>query len=277
MKHLSLLSIIFLAFCLASCITDLKYEGEKAVIDGWIDSDGNPSVIFTSSIVPGENNSSLADKIIRWGKVTISDGDTTIIMTGSPEKFYFPPYRYVTYQMNGEPGKTYKITADYADLHAEASCRMPEPTPILNIEVKNIEGNDSLKSAELQFVTPEICPAYYYVTMRKLDSGERFLPTMLGTYKATEPSRLVNIPIMHPKNGLSMDPFVPQLKIGEKLEIKLCRITEEVYEFWNQYDNAVLFGGSQFINSSNSIEGNISGGYGIWSAQGTSTYYLNVK
>lgn len=273
MKHISFL--LFILF--TSCIADQPYSEEKAVIDGWIDSDGYPSVIFTSSIVPGENNSSLVDKILRWGKVTISDGDTTIIMTGSPDNSYFPPYRYVTYQMEGKPGKTYKITADYADLHAEASCYMPEPTPILNIELKPIEGNDSLRYAELHFIAPDNCPAFYYVTMRDFDSGQRFLPTMLGTYKATEPSGLVSIPLMHPKNGLSTDPFVPQLKIGEKLEIKLCRITEEVYEFWNQYDNAVMFGGSQFINSSNSIHGNIKGGYGIWSAQGITTYYLNIK
>ena len=254
----------------------MQYEKERPVIDGWIDSGGYPSVIFTSSITPGENNSSVADKIIRWGKVTISDSDTTIVMTGSPDNSYFPPYRYITYQMEGKPGKTYKITAKYEDLYAEATCYLYEPTPILNIEVNQIEGNDSLRSAELHFITPDDCPAFYVVTMRDLDSRERFLPTMLGTYKAKEPSIVASIPIMHPKNELSLDPFVPQLKVGENLEINLCRITEDVYEFWNQYDNAVLFGGSQFINSSNSIKGNIIGGYGIWSAQGTSTYYLNI-
>ena len=271
MKYLSIILIIFLT----SCITDIQYEKERAVIDGWINSGGFPSVIFTSSIIPGHTNS-IADKIIRWGKVTISDSDTTIIMTGSPDNSYFPPYRYVTYQMEGKPGKTYKITVDYEDLHAEATCYMPNPTPILNIELHPIEGSDSLRSAELYFITPDCCPAFYYVTMRNLDSGERSLPAMLGTYKATVPSTMVSIPIMHPKNSLSIDPFIPQLKIGENLEINLCRITEEVYEFWNQYDNAVLFGGSQFINSSNSINGNVVGGYGIWSAQGISTYYLNI-
>ena len=265
-----------LSLFLSGCVQPAPEEEEKAVIDGWIDSEGYPIVIFTSSIVPGINNTNLAEKIIRWGVVTISDGENTIIMTGDPAEDYFPPYRYVTFKMKGEPGKTYHITADYQNYHAEARCIMPEPTPIKEIRLHEIENNDSLRSAELSFVTPTDVPAYYYITLRNQGESGRFMPTMLGTYKATIPGLEVTVPVLHPKNQLS-DSFSSQLKIGEKVEISLCRITPEVYAFWNSYDNAVLFGGTQFFSSTQSLPGNILGGYGIWSAQGVDTVLLDVE
>ena len=262
---------------MVSCIEAPEIMEEKAVIDGWIDSDGFPTVIFTSSLNPGDNNLSVSDMVIKWGKVTISDGSQTIILTGSPDKNLFPPYKYVTYKMTGEPGKTYKITADYKNLHAEAECEMLPPTPILSVDLTPIEGNDTLRPGQLRFVTPASVPAYYYITMREYETRGRFNPTMLGTFKATEPSKEVTMPLFHPKNQLSSDDFEPQLKVGEKLEINLCRIPKEVFDFWMEYDNSVLFGGSQFIDTSHSVTGNIRGGYGIWSAQGVSTIVVEVE
>lgn len=72
-------------------------------------------------------------------------------------------------------------------------------------------------------------------------------------------------------------PFIPQLIKGEKWEVKLCRISKDVYEFWKEYDNAVMFGGSQFVNASQSLSGNIIGGYGVWSVQGVSSEIIEVE
>ena len=84
------------------------------VIEGWIDSDGYPVVMFTASVTSDEAAASLIDKMIVWGKVTISDGSRTVVMTGSLADGYFPPYRYYTFDMKGEPGRTYTVVADYA-------------------------------------------------------------------------------------------------------------------------------------------------------------------
>lgn len=271
------IAIVFIVLSVQSCIDSPEFQQQKPVIDGWIDSDGYPVVLFTSSVVPDENNSSIADHLIQWGVVTISDGEKEIIMTGGPSDKYFPPYRYVTFQMQGVPGKTYTITADYKDLHAESTCRMPYPTPISSIETFPIEGNDSLRAAEIRFVTPDDVPAYYYIGLRNLGESGRFMPTMLSTYKALIPGEEVSLPVMHPQNRLTDEEFVSHLKIGEQLEIQLCRVSEEVYEFWKSYEDAVLFGGTQFFASSQSLPGNICGGFGVWSAQGVSTTVLIVE
>lgn len=279
MKIKSYILILFIPFVFSSCLEQVDYEiVEKPVIDGWIDSDGSPVVIFTSSIIPGETNPVISDHVIKWGVVKIIEGTDTTIMTGGPNHEYFPPYIYTVRQMKGEPGHTYKIVADYKDLHAEAQCYMPYPTPIQSVSISHIEGEDSLRSAEIRFTAPADCPAFYYVTMRESGNQGRFFPTLMGVYKAINPNEEIAIPLLHPKIKVSNTDkeFVTQLKKGEKLEIKLCRITEDVYEFWKEYDNTALFGGSQFFNSPFSLKGNITGGYGVWSAQGVSSYSFTV-
>ncbi|MGM9867428.1 MAG: DUF4249 family protein [Lepagella sp.] len=261
----------------AGCGSDLTYQPVMPVIEGWIGTDEYPEVIFTATVSPEEKDVTIADKVIRWGKVTISDGENEVILTGDPEFEYMPPYRYITNKMKGEVGKTYRIVAEYEDLYASAECRMLPPTPIQSITFSPIEGNDTLRSGELTFISPEDTPAYYYVTMGNVDERSRPLPTMMGVYKAEEPGKTISIPLFNPKNKLDGNSFVPQLRVGDNLEITLCRVTEEVYEFWKSYDNAMMFGASQFLNSAHSVRGNIRGGLGVWSVQGTTSQRIQVQ
>lgn len=263
--------------CFTGCLAEPEASMELPVIEGWFDSDGYPVVIFTSSLKPDDTDRSLAEKVIRWGVVKISDGENEVILTGAPAKDFFPPYRYYTTAMRGVPGKTYTVTADYRKLHASASCTMLPPTPIDSITVENIEGSDSLRAATLFFTSPPDVPAFYYVTVREKEKGARPLPALLGTLRAADAGRKMAIPVYHPKNLLDSAHYRPQLISGEELEVNLCRVTEEVYGFWCSYDNAVLTGNSQFLNNTaETNRGNIFGGYGIWSVQGTSHFYLTV-
>jgi len=248
----------------------------RPVIEGWISSGGYPVVMFTSAIVPSQSGGKLSEMVIRWGKVTISDGTDTVILTGGMNKEFFPPYRYYTFNMKGVPGRTYTVVADIDGLHAEARCRMPEPTEIVNIGFSPVEGNDSLRSATLSFTAPPDCPAYYVVEMRDSRRWERTYPAMLGTVEARNPGEEISVPIYKPKLDIDSGVFVPQFIRGERIEVSLCRIEKEVYDFWQRYGNDVLFGGSIFVGTSQSLEGNIDGGLGVWSAKGVSVRYVEV-
>lgn len=269
--------IISVAFTsLAGCgETDIEPEGEMAVIEGWISSDGYPTVIFTSSINPDGRDKKLSDAVVRWGRVSISDGERTVVLTAGPDDDYFPPYRYYNYRLKGEPGRTYTIKADYKRLHAEASCTMPFPTEIDRIEVEPL--NDSLRGATLYFRAPEDCPAYYYVTLRSDKRRSRPYPAMLGIAEALQPGAEISIPLYRPKNRLDTLDFVPNFKKGERYLVDLNRIDKKVYDFWRSYNELIVFGGSQFVSTSSELVGNIKNGYGVWSAQGTSTRQLDIE
>lgn len=272
-RHISLsLLVSFISGC--DGIGD-NPSGSVPVIEGYIDSDGYPVVLFSSSINP-EAEGSLKTNVINWGKVTISDGEKEIILTGRSDKRYMPPYKYYTYDMVGTPGKTYRITAEYGTLYAEAECSMPEATPIDRIELNQTE-NHLQRSATLYFTSPEDVPAYYYISMRDLMTNTPQQPCMMGAVKITKPMCECSVPVLRPKIKIEGQKYIANLEVGHDYEIHLNRVEKEVYEFWEAYDNMVMFANSPFISTDQSLPSNISGGYGIWSPQGVSAIRISVK
>lgn len=271
--------LLFLMAVTAACEDEPQPATVKPVIEGWIDSGGYPRVIFTSSFVVGDgtDGETIADKIIRWGKVTISDGDKTVVMTGGPDNDLFPPYSYYTYYMEGVPGKTYTITADYEGFHAEASARMPSPPEVIDLRTERIAGSDTLRSASVVIAAPDDCPAYYHISTRVIPDDTRHYPALLGCAAAETPGQTIEIPIYRGKTSLSDSDFVAQLPTNRAVSIKIERVTREVYDFWKSFNEATLFGGSLFVNCSTSLPSNISGGLGYWSPQGVTMLTLPAE
>ncbi len=256
---------------LTSCsATDEPALPDMPVIEAWIDSNGHPTVLFTSAIAPDSDGGELADIMIRWGKVTISDGTSEVVLTGKRDGSYFPPYKYFTTEITGTPGCTYTLTADFKDMHAEARCTMPYPTSIQSITCEPIEGEDSLRSTMLRFIAPVDVPAYYYITVDGL-------PALLGWVEVSQPGVEITHPVYNTKsNNLSTEPFVAQFKRGERHIVSLHRVAEPVYRFWRAYDDMLMFGGNVLFGGGESLPGNIDGGLGIFSARATSSRFLIV-
>ena len=267
--------ILSLSILAAACDDTPPATIQKGVIEGTVSSGDYPVVLFSSSIVP-DKEGSLKDAVVNWGKVTISDGEREVVMTGSPDSRYIPPFRYHTLEMRGEPGKTYTVTATFKDLKVRAVCRMPHPTSIDSVTVAATEI-DTLKAATLHFTCPEDTPAYYYVTLRRPGSDSRSAPGMMGTIKADIPGKSYSIPILRPRFRIDSVKYQSQLVVGEEWIVALNRVEKPVYEFWKAYDNMVLFSSSPFLNTSESLPTNIEGGYGVWSPQGTSTMMFRVE
>lgn len=266
--------LLAVALLTASCSEEPSQARPRLVLEGQIESERTANVLLTWSVVP-EDEGEILDKVIKWGKVTISDGDSEEILAAGPIRDWYPPYRYYTLAMRGEPGKTYTVTASYRGQKASASVRMPEPTPISGVEVTSIEGVDSLRSVVLRFVSPSDCPAYYYLSLRSLNGRRQTLPCYLGTVSVAIPGQEVSIGVFNPKT-IDQRHYTSNLKVGESYEISLNRVSEEVYRFRQAFNEAVAFGHNPFLSSSFNLTGNISGGLGVWSAQGTSRYVLSL-
>lgn len=63
---------------------------------------------------------------------------------------------------------------------------------------------------------------------------------------------------------------------GNTVDVRLERVSAEVYEFWRMFSNTALFGASELFDSSFSLPSNVSGGYGIWSVAGTSAVAVEL-
>lgn len=244
---------------------------DLAVIEGWIDTDKSPVVLFTSSMSPSGESEDLTEMMIRWGKVTISDGEQTLIMTGGRSDLYFPPYRYYTHSMKGKTGREYSITVDFMKLHATAKSKMPEPTPISEITMEPVAGNDSLVSATLWFEAPADVPAYYTLLIQELDKSSAPLHGMLGTAMATKAGERYGIPVLHAKQSyIFTDHFVAHPVRGERLLVTLARVDSITFEFWRSYDDIISFGNNPIVSPAADLPTNVSGGLGIFSARAIS-------
>ena len=247
----------------------------KAVIEGYLRSGDTPLVLFSSSVVPGTSGN-IADAVVNWGKVTVSDGDTAVVLTGRVDDSYMPPYVYYTFDMTGTPGKTYSVTAEFKDLKACSTMTMPMPVEIDSITLIRSD-NDTLRSATLHFTSPGQSPAYFYLSMRQNARGSRMMPCMMGSIKTDRPHTHYSIPILKPRVRIDSVKYVPQLAVGEEWIVSLNRTEGPVYDFWKAYDDMVMFSTSPFISTSESLPTNVSGGFGVWSVEGSSQMAVTVQ
>ena len=106
-KHLALIALILAAACTPSW----QPEGEeRLVVEGWIDAGGFPIVMVTTSVPTSTEYQNIDDQknhLARHAKITVSDGENSVILTGMDNKKYFPPYIYTTADMRGVAGKSY--------------------------------------------------------------------------------------------------------------------------------------------------------------------------
>lgn len=150
-----LLPFLF-ALLAAACLPPDEADPSPAlVVEGWIDSDGYPVVMLTRTVSPAHAEASLSDLVVRWGRVSLSDGDTTLLLTGAVNSDYFPPFVYRSYALRGQPGRTYTLQADYGDLHVSSQCTMPAPIPIDSIRQDPIaDGPDTRRAVTLTLRSP---------------------------------------------------------------------------------------------------------------------------
>lgn len=258
-------------------------EGERAaapqrlVVEGWFNSGSYPEVLLNLSMVPTDEEGSAAESIVRWGVVSISDGEREVILTGGPSDRYFPPYHYYTFGMEGVPGRTYTLKATYRGITVTSTVEMPCPTPIGTLSSTPVEGNDTLRHLTLTFTAPEDTPAYYHLSARAHSRDGREYPCMIGAHEVLRPGAEVSLPVYRgnrsTRPGENFDADFPE---GETVTVTLARVSREVFLFWRAFDNASLVNGSVFVGAPGSLPSNITGGYGVWSPQGASTATLRL-
>lgn len=121
--------ILLTCATLTACMEEEDVELQtQLVVEGWIEDGGYPVVLLgeTHAIDAGMQN--IENYIVRWGKVTISDGTDSVILTGGYDNDFFPPYKYTTFKMTGQAGKTYTLTAEYRGKKPQPS--RPSPSPL---------------------------------------------------------------------------------------------------------------------------------------------------
>jgi len=265
-----MLLLLLACLCLGCEETEVKQVPPQLVVEGWIDSGGFPIVKLTTTVPvskQAQSTDSLDRFLVRWAKVTVSDGTREVVLTGMPNRDYFPPYIYTTSEMRGEVGKTYTLKVDYQDFHAHAVTTIPKPVALTSIKAEELPLFPGWYKLRVGFTDNPATTDYYKVFVRQYGHSQDFHSTYLGTYNdrllPTQASILVNNSRQNVAN-----PNATFFKRYELVTIKFCHIDSVSYEFWKSMDDYHGEGRNPLFNSMQNIRTNIHGGLGYWCGYG---------
>lgn len=252
----------------------------QIVVEGWIENGRPPIVMLTTSVsVSTEpiDSSDLEDHVIRWGKVTVSDGEKEVILAGKKDDRYFPPYIYTTAKIKGEVGKTYHLAVEYGGRTVTASTTIPSPVPLEYIRAEKVseapDDSDSDKYILIGGLKDNKDTKDYYKVFTKVHGKDSsFVSSFLGlTDDAVLSQEIEEIPINKGRilNGNKDIHFSP----GDTVGVRFCTMDRASWEYWSDFEEIESLTSNPFFPINTDIRSNIKGGLGYWSGYG-STYYM---
>lgn len=256
---------------LFSCQDDfMPQQEESVVVEGWIDAGGFPIVILTRSLplrlrddaIPLEQ---LQDYVIRWAKVTLSDGDTTVVLTGGKDNDYFPPFIYTTGQMRGMSGKTYTLKVETDGQILTAVTTIPDNPPIIDsIVCRSIPGDTAVSGIDVYIRNRTDCHCYYKsFYMDDIESGQ-FISSYLGVVDGYVADTTFVMQIMRGTTVQELEMTGFYFPNGSDVVIKVATMDSVSFSIWQGYEDKTRLGYSYVTSSTRNIPTNINGGIGYW-------------
>jgi hypothetical protein len=244
------------------------------VVEGWIENGEPPYVILTHNI-PADvalDSANLYEIVIRWAKVTVSDGVNTEVLTLKKDNRFSPAYIYKGNTLIGEIGKTYTLKVEYAGFTFSSITNIPKVTLLDSIWFTDV--NSKKRQLNVSFTDNPIEKNYYKI-YTKSGNDKRFYPTLISNFDDKYFSgRTYALQVNKgPKTNLSItnDTY---FEIGDTVYVKFSAMPPEAFAFWDSFNNELVNAINPFLGSSNnSIKHNIQGGaIGIWSGYGSNVY-----
>lgn len=277
-KFISLLLVFFVIACEPNIDKELPEFKRQLVVDGWIENGGFAYVILTYNSAYFSNLDSAAFRtlVATRAKVTISNGTTSEILTGTRDTNYFPTYLYCSTEMKGEVGKTYGLTIvdDNDTVYAYSS--IPHPVNIDSIWFEYNNQGDSMGIIKGTFTDNINEKNFYRVFTRIKPKNKIFIPALISNFddKYFNGEKFTFDLERGPESYLKPLENI-YFKREDTITVKISSVDERSYQFWISYQEEVLNSGNPFAASHNKVESNINGGLGIWCGY-ASTYYLVI-
>lgn len=249
------------------------------VVEGWIEEGKHPIVMVTTSIptmAEYQDWETLYNHLVRWAKVSIDNGEERVVLTGKKNGKYFPPYVYTTSHMIGEAGKTYWLTVEYEGLKATAAATVPETVPLEYVKV--VKASDGYKI--FAGLKDDRNTKNYYRFFSMIEGVDStYTPSFLGLIDDSILNEEINEITV---NGAFMSNFGTSqrspLSYREEdvVRFRLSAMTEEIYNYWTDYDDISGLSVNPFFPVNKKIRSNVSTGMGYWAGYGSSYYRVSI-
>lgn len=270
--------VLFLLLPLLSCRKEEETPlQDRLVVEGWIDSDGNPMVMVTRSFTPGPDSVSLEDlydHVLRWCKVTLSDGEKETILTGMYSKNPFPGYVYSTSRMRGEVGKTYTLQVDADGRSASARTTVPPPCPLESLEPVSFDGSDSLFLIKARFRWDPARQDRYKFFVRIAKTDSTYVAASMSLSGTVAPDGMTEVTI-RPGYSLFRSKRL-SFKSGERVFVKFSTLEEDMYRFWRTYEDQLSLARTPFFSIDSGLSGNMEGALGYFAGYGSVEYEITL-
>lgn len=286
MRIISGLLTFLVSAYLFSCTPEWGEGNEEMIVEAWIESGGNPVVILSSTIRVSNRETSLEDCIVATAKVTVSDGDTCVVLRGGIDRHYFPPYTYTSSHIEGVAGKSYTLDIDYHGSHYTANTTIPEVCGFDSLEIYPIRDT-SAYGINASFLDSLTSHKWYQFFVKRQGKDSRFLPAVFGLIDNMSINRLtttidtVRNSITHKLypgySGIDNEQYNMYFEPNDTLRIKLATMDSISAAFWQSFQNLESTSGFAAFLKNEKLEGNVPGAKGYWCGYGVSERCVIVK
>lgn len=277
-----------LTYCLlplivfTSCHDEFQNSREEIIVEGWIESGEAPIVLLSKTFTVTTKDEVSEDEsiVLPWGKVTVSDGTKSVILTGDYDERYFPPYIYSTSRakIKGEPGRTYYLTVEYGSRILTAQTTIPEVDSLEALTVTPCVDVDSMYQITAHYDDNPTTKDYYLFLVRISNQETRYYPAFLGLQDDNQLA-LHNRQIVQPGIHLLTEEnnrYRPYYHENDTVQIKLAKIDATTYDIHKAYSEMVALSSNPIFASDISMPTNIKDGLGFWCGYAVAKYNITI-
>lgn len=249
-----------------------KDDEPELVVEGWISNNEHPIVILSTTVVPTterQDSSKLYSHILNWAKVTISDGNREVVLTGKYDNDYVPPYIYTTIDMIGETGKSYTLTVRDGNYYATAITSIPKSVTIDSLVIEEKDENEW--QIYTCFTDPLEEDNYYNLFYKTGANSAQFVNSSLGCFDDKTINGNIKYPINKSKNLAKYQDNESFFSTGDSVAVKLVNMDKQSFVFWSAFQYSATLSSVFLMPYTHNIHSNIIGGLGYWCGYGEST------
>lgn len=272
--------IFFTICCLLSCAP--KHEEEcPIVVEGWIENGRPPVVMLHQAIGMNEGWESIEEcmsqKLIVWGKVSLSSLDTTVVLTGQLDQNYLLNYRYSTPYMFGQSGREYDIEVEARGQKVRAHTSVPSVVPLDSVEVK--VDKEPYVNVTAYWTDPDSENDYYVLFYRFKGQMEYVVCGFGKISDASAEQKVLSVSVYRsPSSLIDTKNEMIWFKRDDTVTLKIAHVDQAGYEFWQSFQNAISSRVPVFNSTpQDGLKSNVIGGFGYWCGMGSSEYRLYLE
>lgn len=275
-----ILYCMFLMSLLVACQEDSQASPEEIVVEGWIESGDAPVVMLTKTFTVTTSDEVDEDEsiVLPWGKVMVSDGTESVILTGDYDDRYFPPYIYSTSRMKGVSGRTYYLTVEYGERVLTAHTTIPMPDSLEALTVSPCLEADSMYQITAYYDDDPMSKDYYMFLTRIFNKEKRYYPSFLGVMddeRLGNHNQQVVQPGIHTLTSYK-NTYRPYYHESDSVLVKFAKIDKTTYSIHKAYNEMVALSSNPLFASDISMPTNIQGGQGFWCGYGVTKYSVVI-